>query len=112
MGRTYKQLDQSMRDRIKALLDEGYGIRKIGRTLDIPHSTVSREVVRNSSGVDSRTKQHKRGKYDPSSAQHKAYVRRKYSKYQGKKIQENNELRSFIIKKLEAHMNPDEISGS
>lgn len=100
-----------MRDRIKALLDEGYGIRKIGRTLDIPHSTVSREVARNSNGVDRRTKKQKRGAYDPGSAEHKAYVRRKYSKYQGKKIQEDNELRSFIISKLASHLNPDEISG-
>jgi IS30 family transposase len=111
MAKQYNHLNQSMRDRIKALLDEGYGIRKIGRTVGLPHSTVGREVARNSSGVDSRTKQSKRGKYNPSSAQHKAYVRRKYSKYQGKKIQENNELRLFVIAKLREHLNPDEISG-
>lgn len=100
-----------MRDRIKALLDEGYGIRKIGRTLGLPHSTVSREVARNSCGNDGRTRPMKRRSYDSTVAHHKAYVRRKYAKYQGKKIQEHRALRSFIIEKLTQHCNPDEIAG-
>lgn len=93
------------------MLDEGYGVRKIGRTLDIPHPTVSREIKRNSYGYDRRTNSSKYGTYEPSSAQQKAYTRRKYAKYQGKKIQEHDELRSFIVEKLKEHYNPDEISG-
>jgi IS30 family transposase len=54
---------------------------------------------------------HNAGKYVAKVAKHKAYVRRKYAKYQGKKIQENKPLREFIITKLEAHWNPDEIAG-
>lgn len=112
MGNNYNHLDQTMRDRIKALLDEGYGPRKIARTLGLPnHSTVSREIERGSYGGDGRTPPGKHGAYDPSTAQHKAYIRRKYAKYQGKKIQENDELRAFIIAKLKAHWNPDEIAG-
>jgi len=106
-----KQLDQTDRDRIKALLDEGYGIRKIGRTLDIPHSTVSREIARNSYGKDERTPEPKKNSYDPTTADHKAYVRRKYSKYQGKKINDDEVLQSYIIAKLRDHWSPDEISG-
>lgn len=50
--------------------------------------------------------------YQATAADHKAYVRRKYSKYQGKKIQEHDELRRYIIKGLTQDWNPDEISGA
>lgn len=100
-----------MRDRIAVLHQDGCSARKIGRTLNIHHTTVSREMKRNSYGHDGRTKITKQSTYDPSTAHHKAYVRRKYAKYQGKNIQENNELCSFIIKHLKEHLNPDEISG-
>jgi len=101
-----------MRDRIKALLDEGYGIRKIGRTLGLSHSTVSREVTRNRFGDDGRTPPDKRLLYDAAAADHKAYVRRKYAKFQGKKIQEHDQLREYVIARLRDHWNPDEISGA
>ena len=100
-----------MRDRIQALYDDGYKNRKIGRTLGIHHTTVGREIKRNSHGSDDRTKPSKHNTYDSSSAQQKAYVRRKYTKHQGKKIQEDDELRSFIIQRLKEHWNPDEIAG-
>ncbi len=44
-------------------------------------------------------------------ADHKAYVRRKYAKYQGKKINENEDLKKYIIEKLKRCWNPDEIAG-
>jgi len=53
----------------------------------------------------------KDGSYESSIAHHKAYVNRLYSKYQGMKINENNELRNYIIYSLKKHWNPDEISG-
>ena len=111
MARTYKQLDQFTRDRIKALLDSEYNVRTIGRTLGFHHTTISRELTRNSNGIDRRTAPDKRGLYDPTYAQHKAYVRRKYASYQGKKIQENNDLRLYVIDKLKQHLSPDEIAG-
>lgn len=106
-----KHLDQYDRDRIKSLLDEGYKVSKIGRTLGIHHSTISREIKRNSYGKDERTPESKKDTYDSSTAQHKAYVRRKYSKYQGKKINEDERLKQHIIKQLKVHLNPEEISG-
>jgi len=106
-----KHLDQSTRDRIKGLLDDGRRITEIGRILNIHHSTVSREIKRNSYGNDLRTPKDKKKTYDPSTAQHKAYVRRKYSKYQGKKINDDDTLRQHIITKLQNHWSPDEISG-
>lgn len=44
-------------------------------------------------------------------AQHKAYLRRKYANYQGKKIETNPSLRTHVIAGLMAGWNPDEISG-
>lgn len=44
-------------------------------------------------------------------ANHKAYVKRKYAKYQGKKIEENGQLRRYITSRLRRFWNPDEIAG-
>lgn len=100
-----------MRDRIQAMKDAGHKNREIGRVLGIHHTTVGREIRNNSYGTDGRTVSSKHRAYDSTAAHHKAYVRRRYARYQGKKIAENNELRSFIISQLQAHLNPDEISG-
>lgn len=51
------------------------------------------------------------GVYDPKKAQHKAYVRRKYSKYQGKKIVNNTKLQEFVDEKLYDDQSPRNISG-
>jgi transposase, IS30 family len=112
MGDTYKHLDIGMRDRIANLKNnDGCSARAIAVTLGISHSTVSREIKRNSYGSDNRTPKARIGKYNSSRAEHKAYVRRKASKYQARKIEHNPELLAFIKSKLEAYWNPDEISG-
>jgi len=111
MRKQGKHLDQFERDRIKSLLDKDCKAREIGRILGIHHTTVSREIKRNSYGKDERTPESKRSTYNPTAADHKAYVRRKYSKYQGKKINEDQKLQQHIVKQLKAHVNPEEISG-
>jgi IS30 family transposase len=109
MRDSYSHLTLITRDRIKALHDDGFGVRKIGRTLDISHSTVSRELRRN---VRSAHSQHgEPGSYEPLVAQHKAYIRRQLACYQGKKLETNQELRAYVIDRLRAGWNPDEISG-
>lgn len=54
-----------------------------------------------------------RGKdgYDPNKADHKAYVRRKYSKYQGMKIVDDNPLQDFVEKLLLDDQSPEAIAG-
>lgn len=52
-----------------------------------------------------------RRRYDPKKAQHKAYVRRKYSKYQGMKIAENPALEKFIETGLYDDQSPEAIAG-
>lgn len=106
----YKHLDQLKRDRIQSLLDNGHKQKEIAKVIGINKSTVSREIKRN------RRKIRKKGgtidgPYEATVADHKAYVRRKYTKYQGKKISEDKQLREYIIEGLQQYWSPDEISG-
>lgn len=52
-----------------------------------------------------------KGVYDPAKAHHKAYVRRKYAKYQGMKIVENPKLRKFVERALLEGRSPASIAG-
>ena len=80
---------------------KGYSFRDIANTLKRSVSTISDEISRNSTG----------SKYDPRKAQHKAYVRRKYSKYQGMKIVGDKFLQKFIEGYLYDDQSPRAISG-
>lgn len=111
MGKIYNQLTQELRDRIAALSSAGHSQRAVATVLGIDHTTVSRELRRNSYGSDGRTEKEKHGTYNPTVAQHKTYVRRKYAKYQGKKIHKNPRLESFIVTNVQRDWNPDEMSG-
>lgn len=64
-------------------------------------STISDELRRNTVN----------GEYDPKKAHHKAYVRRKESKYQGMGIVENDEVRKFVDEKLLDDQSPSAIAG-
>jgi IS30 family transposase len=96
------KLSNDERSEIQILNSKGYSARAIATALGRSPNTIASELKRNS---------YKDGRYVATSAKHKAYVRHKYARYQGKKIQEDDELRSFIIQKLSEHYNPDEISG-
>lgn len=106
----YKHLGLLDRDRIEALLKSGHKQKEIAEVLGINKSTISREIKRNRRKIRT-VGGNKDGPYEASVADHKAYVNRLYSKYQGKKINENIDLQNYIIEKLEKHWNPDEISG-
>ena len=76
-------------------------MRDIAKTLKRSVSAISDEIKRNSV----------KKKYQPDKAHHKAYVRRKYSKYQGMKIVENKRLKEFVDKNLCEDQSPRAISG-
>ena len=106
----YRHLCQAERDRIESLFDSGHSQKEIAQVLERDESTISREINRN------RRKIRKKGgtidgKYKSSLAQHKAYAKRKYAKYQGKKIKTNSDLEKYIIERLKRYWGPDEISG-
>lgn len=110
--RSYKQLNQEKRDRLQSLRDEGVKQVKIADILQVDPSTISREIKRNRRKYRRRKHiKNKNARYEAGAAGHKAYVRRKYAKYQGKKINENNALKAYIVAKLKKDWNPDEISG-
>lgn len=105
------KLSGAERGELQILHEKGYSARRIAHVLGRSPNTIATELKRNSFCGDSRTPLEKQGIYSAEYAKQKAYVRRKYARYQGKKIQEDDELRSFITGKLAEHWNPTEISG-
>lgn len=96
------KLTNDERSEIDILHNKGYSARAIARALGRSPNTIAEELKRNS---------YSDGRYVAARAKQKAYVRRKYARYQGKRIQESDALRAFIIMKLSEHWNPDEIAG-
>lgn len=106
----YAHLNQTNRDRIQALRDSNHTQKEIAIIIGVHKSTISREIRRNRK--KKRMKGGTRdGPYQSSVAQHKAYLRRYHAKWRVKKINQDHALRMYIIEKLQAHWNPDEISG-
>jgi len=97
----YTHFSKTERLELSILLKKDYSIRDIGRALKKDPSSVSREIKRNSVN----------GEYDPHKADHKAYVKRKYSKYQGMKVRENPEIESYIEEKIKSDWSPEAIAG-
>ena len=81
--------------------NKGYSYQDVGNALGRSKSAIWNEVTRN--------KVH--GIYSPKKAQQKAYARRYYAKYQGKKIVENVNLRAFVDTCLLEEQSPEAISG-
>ncbi|HSX02491.1 MAG TPA: IS30 family transposase [Candidatus Saccharimonadia bacterium] len=106
----YNHLTLAERDRIQALLDAGVKPAEIARILGRDKTTIGREIQRNKR-VRGDIPVLNTQQYQATAADHKAYVRRLYADYQGKKIHENPELERYVIRGLKAHWNPDEISG-
>jgi transposase, IS30 family len=79
---------------------KGYSFADIGESMDRATSAVWNEWQRN------RTK----GRYVAKKAQHKAYVRRRQSKYQGKKIVDHPDLKKEIVSRLKDGQRPGNIA--
>ncbi len=97
----YNHFSKSDRNELSILLKKDYSLRDIAKVLKKNPSSISREVNDNSVN----------GLYDPEKAQHKAYVKRLYSKYQAMKIRENTWLERYIQDKLVLGWTPEEIDG-
>lgn len=83
------------------MLSRRYEQKDIAKALGRSISTISDEIRRN----------RVRNKYDPKKADHKAYARRKYAKYQGMKIAENSELQKYVNDRLYDDQSPEAIAG-
>lgn len=110
--RSYRHLTQADRDRLQALRDAGTKQNEIANILGVDPGTISREIARNRRKYRKKKRiKNKNARYEAGAAEHKAYVRRKYAKYQGKKIEEDADLRRYVASRLRRYWNPDEISG-
>lgn len=98
--KTYKHFSFVERAQVEILGSKGYSQREIGRVLGRNSGTICRELKRKANG-----------QYIARKADHKAYVRRKYSKYQGMKIREDMKLEQYITKYLKYGWSPEQISG-
>lgn len=97
----YRHIIKSDRMEISILLNKGYGVRDIARTLNFNPGSISREIQRNEVN----------GEYDPDKAHQKTLVKRKKSKYQGMKIAKNVILREYVKEKLLCGWTPEQIAG-
>jgi IS30 family transposase len=94
------KLKLSDRLEIKILLNKRYSYREIGKVLGRSPNTISYEIEVNGG----------RDGYNPYNADTYAKTRKKDAKVQWRRIEENKELKVYIIEKLKDHWNPDEIS--
>lgn len=98
-----KAPDVSRAERLEIgiLLGKRYSLRSVASVLCRSPNTISYEVARNSVN----------GVYDPLKAHAKARLRKRMRRLAFCKIEEYPALKQFVIEKLAAHWNPDEIAG-
>ena len=101
MGKNYSHFTKDERNEISILLKKGYSHQDIADAIGKNRSSISREISWN------KVKE----RYNPSKAHHRAYVKRKYSKYQGMKVVEKTELKNYIERKIKDYWIPEEIAG-
>jgi IS30 family transposase len=98
----YHHLTRQERVEIAYLKNKkGYSINAVAEAIGRSKSTISEEISKNSVN----------GIYAPKKAQHKAYVKRKYSKYQGMKIVQDDKLRDYVEEKIKEDWSPEQVAG-
>jgi len=97
----YTHIKKAERLEIAILQKKKYSLRNIALALGRSCGTISEEISLNKVN----------GVYDPLKADHKSYVRRKYSKYQGMKVVKDRELRNYVEEKIKENWSPEQISG-
>ena len=97
--RTYRQLTSEERYALSTLRKQGWGVRRIARTLRRHASTISREVRRNASAD---------GAYRAIHAQHRAQRRRSHSR-RNQRLDAGHWL--VVVTCLQAEWSPEQISG-
>jgi IS30 family transposase len=96
-----KDLSRAERLEIGILLKKGYSLRSIAREMGRSPNTISYEIRENSV----------RKKYDPLKADAKARLRKRMRRLEWSKIEAFPLVKQFVIEKLKARWNPDEIAG-
>lgn len=99
----YTHLSKLQRCELEILRRKGHSLRDIAKVLGVHHGTLSRELKRNSMRSNNA--------YIAEKANRKAYLKRKYSKYEGMKINRNSFLFNYVASNLQEGWTPEEISG-
>jgi len=76
-------------------------MREIAETMERSPNTISYELRKNKV----------RGEYNPKKAESKSRLRKRMRRFRWMKIEEDNELKRYVIESLQNKWNPDEISG-
>ena len=97
----FKHFHLDERERIEDFLAKGKSRRFVAKKLGRSVSSVSDEIQRNSV----------KGRYAAKKAEHKAYVKRKYSKSDCMKVVMNEKLQRFVRERLGEDQSPEGISG-
>lgn len=98
--RSARFLSMVERQQIASMRDRGWSMRKIGRELGRPASTISRELKQNTTG----------GRYDPVAAECRA--QRERARPKPSKLEANEWLLDYVQSKLELDWSPEQISGA
>ena len=98
---SYKHFTKDERNEISVLLKKGFSCSDIGKALGKDHSSVSREIKRNSV----------KEQYDPKKADVKSRVKRINAKYQNMKIREHAVFEKYLEEKLMTAWTPEQIAG-
>ncbi len=97
----YEHFSKSERQELLILHSKGYSMRSIAKAMNRSHSTISRELKRKM----------KRGGYDACKAHQKAQNKRRFSKYQGMKVREDDEIEKYMREKMLLKWSPEKIAG-
>ncbi len=101
MNKKFSQFTECERDEIAILKRKGYSFAEIGKAMGRAKSAIWNEIMRNKV----------KGRYVAKKAHHKAYVRRKESKYQGKKIVHHQDLKKEVDALLRTGISPETVAG-
>lgn len=98
----YTHFSKTDRFEISVLLKRGYSHRDISQALGKHHSSVSREIKRNSVN----------GVYDSRKSHHRAYVKRRQAKYIGMKVRGDPVIERYVWEKISIEgWSPECIAG-
>lgn len=98
---SYSHFTRTDRLSLSILLNRGHSQEDIAYALKKNPSSISREIKQNSVGTI----------YDPYKADHKAYVKRHYSKFIGMKIRNDSKLEQRVTDNISHYWTPEEIAG-
>lgn len=98
--RKYKYLNKNERNQIQLLHEKGFSMRRIAHVLGRSPNTISYEL-----------KRCRKGNYKASYANIYARTKLKNRRFQFRKMNQNKELRGYVVQGLTKSWNPHEISG-